>query len=128
MDTVKNIIRWIGIIPAFAAVYLIAYYIVYFSQSFYSDSDSWLIIYVAPVIGSLVAGFFSIVYAVKVAPNYKPVVAFVLLILMVMASGIFIFFSAFRETVSNTIALIASLLGTIGGYFMAKDEENLEGL
>ena len=90
--TAWKIIRWVGIIPTFAAVYVIAYYLVYFAHSFYSDSGSWVLQYVTPVLGSGIAGFFSIIYGVKVAPAHHAVVAFILLILMVLASGVLIFF------------------------------------
>lgn len=124
--TFWKIIRWIGVLPIFVVAYFIVYLIVYLGQRFYADPDSWAIKYFVPIFGSLMAGMFSIVYAAKVAPSYKKYVAAILLGLMLMASGLLIYFSIYNEKYVNTLGIVASLVGNIIGFFICKEEINLE--
>ena len=121
-----KVIRWIGILPIFVAIYIVAFYVFSFIQRFYSDPDSWNMIYVTPILGSAIAGVVSMIYAMKVAPSKRHIVAFVLLMIVVLYAGAIIFFDITQKRYFNMLAIIGSTVGSIIGYFVAKDPKAIE--
>ena len=68
------------------------------------------------------------IYAVKVAPSNKHIVAFVLLIIIMLFAGAVIFLDFTQKKYFNMIAIVGSTVGSIFGYFVAKDPKAMEDI
>lgn len=123
-----TILRWIGILPCAVAAYLIVYYIVYYVQRFYSDANSWNMVYVTPIIASMGGGLAFMVYGVKVTPFHRNAVALILFVLILLIDGAAMFLSLHNKEYLEIISVVASVIGSIIGYILCKDEELIKTL
>lgn len=120
-------LRWIGVLPASIIAYLIAYNVLrllsILSSLFEGRSqDGWYNLYIVPVVASAVAGYVFVSWGVFMAPIHKKHTGIGLLILMTLLIGGAIFIELTQTRVRGIVELIASLVGTIVGYFSIEED------
>lgn len=122
-DKLKTFLLWLAVLPVFAVMHVIAYFIIYFSSRFWGDEHSWAVDYFTPMLGSFVSGLASIIYAAKVAPYYKRFVALVLFVLMAIVTIGLIYFDYTRGQYFYMFCIALSTVGYYIGYQVAKMDE-----
>src|SRR5689334_1500907 len=122
-ETVLTWLRWIGILPCSLLASVIVYLLYYYSSSFFADPNSGYTVYVAPIIASLVSGIAFIQAGKYIAPGFKKQVSFTLLCIVLLLSGAGIFLDIANKEYFQVLKLIASLAGTIIGFFMPLEGE-----
>ena len=123
------IFRWIFFLPCAVIAYFATYFIFLYCYRFYADSDSWMMLYAAPVTSSLIAGFASILAGVWAAPSSKRrLAALIIIIIFTLLAAICLYISILKKDYFNTLTLVISLLGYISGYFLSKDDNLIDNL
>lgn len=115
-------LRWIGIIPSAIVMSCIVYLIILYINRFYSDPESWNMLYVAPLIASFGSGVGFIGAAKYIAPSYKDRVSIMLLMLILVCTGFELFLVIENQDYFHFSKYVLSALGAILGHFIYKEE------
>ena len=121
----KTFLRWLGILPVFVGIILATHYICYFSYRFWGDEHSWAVEYFSPLTSALIGGIASMIYAAKVAPNYKSVVTLILLIIMSLLNTLYIYDDFNSKNYFHLFCFVIYEIGFYFGYQVSKMEEVL---
>jgi hypothetical protein len=121
-------LRWLAILPAAIATYLLAYalykLLFWVSTYFSEDRDGWFATYAAPGISAGAGGYFFVFVGYYIAPSFKKHNALVLMVIVAMLMGIGTFVGVKAGHSISVIEALASVVGAIIGYFkIIKDEE-----
>lgn len=111
----KNILKWITILPASLAVLFVVPYLFYCIQwigvkYMGGGEDGILLKYITPVIGNLLAGYYYIKSGHAIAPSNKKTVSLILFIIVLLISGCLFFVNIMQKEYLMTIESIAVVI------------------
>jgi hypothetical protein len=125
----KNVLRWVIVLPAAVVAYLISYaamkgiahFILLIPQG---NSSTWIHDYSLPLIASIVSGYCYIYGGVWVAPRHKLKTATRLLIIG-MLYLLFALFTVVRTHHWITaIEIVGNIIGMFGARYKVKEEQH----
>ncbi|RYE57173.1 MAG: hypothetical protein EOP48_06400 [Sphingobacteriales bacterium] len=83
-------LRWVGILPCAVVCYLIAFFSVKLYDFIFLRAEAGdinLLHLIVPGLASGIAGYFFVYIGTAIAPNYRKIVALILMIIAVLVSG-----------------------------------------
>ncbi len=117
MKTTIKILRWVAVIPVAVISSILAYFIFYYCQDFFSDPKSTYMLYVAPVIGNFISGILFNYYGSLMAPDYNSRVSLGLLLVSCVFFGIIGFLNYISSEYLDLFCDVGFLAGCLVGYF-----------
>lgn len=130
----KTILRWIAVLPAAILSFYVAFTVFVLLERFFvgyyigSTGDSWISLYVIPLIASYISSALFIVVGVYVAPSYKKITGLILLVLFCMFDGMCLLrlFEEFK--IQLLLQIVGQSAGVVMGFIALKDTFQLEGV
>ena len=115
------VLRWMGALPCAWLASLSAYILMFLFSGFSVIKDSWLIIYILPLICSYISGFTFMTVGILLAPSHTRIVALILtaLLLIILKIGMLPVLSV-KESIALTQYVI-NVAGSTIAYFSLRD-------
>lgn len=122
MNNVKNILRWILVLPSMIITHILAYYIYLW---IFGGGRISFFRHLEVIIAFMVSGIVSIVVGSLVAPYYKKTVSIILCVFSctLMLVGLAVMISRYSEYgIMGVMGNVATIIGCIiGAYFIHKN-------
>ena len=114
-------LRWIGVLPCALLASLSAYLLMFLFSRLSLNTDSWLIVYILPLICSYISGFAFMTVGILLAPSYTRIVALILTVtlLVILRTGIMPVFPS-KEYLEFT-QFVITVAGSTIAYFSLRD-------
>ena len=115
------VLRWIGVLPCALLASLSAYLLMFLFSRLSLNTDSWLIVYILPLICSYISGFAFMTVGILLAPSHTRIVALILTatLLVILRMEIIPVFSS-KEYLEFT-RFITTVAGSTIAYFSLRD-------
>ena len=115
------ILRWIGILPCALLALSLSYLLISLFNRLSVNTDSWILVYILPLIGAYISGFAYMTVGILVAPSRIRTVALILsgILLIILGSGIASAISS--KQYFELIKYASTVIGSNIAYFSLKD-------
>jgi hypothetical protein len=115
------VLRWIGVLPCALLASLSAYLLMFLFSWLSLNTDSWLIVYILPLICAYISGFAFMTVGILLAPSHTRIVALILtaMLLVILRMELMPVFSS--KEYLEFARFIITVAGSTIAYFSLRD-------
>jgi hypothetical protein len=115
------VLRWIGILPCAVLALLLSYLLISLFNRLPVNTDSWIVVYILPLICAYISGFAYMTVGILIAPSRTRTVAIILSGILLIVLGIGVTSVMPSKQYFELIKYASAVIGSNIAYFSLKD-------